>query len=472
MNHKTEKCPKILVIGDLIVDEYLSGSTNRISPEGPIPIVEIEDSFFRLGGAANVASNLKTLGADVDLISVIGNDENSVRLKKLLLDKNISDTMLVNEEFRTTPLKTRVIAANQQVLRFDREKLKYIDTETEKQVISKILSSISKYKVIVISDYGKGLMTNNLTRTVIKIANDSNVKVIVDPKGSDYSKYSNSYLITPNKKEAALASDTNIKDEESLKKSLIKLKNNLNLSYAFITLSEDGIALYDNDLEIFPTHLNEVYDVTGAGDTVISVLSFMISCGKSIRDSIFCANVAAGIAITKLGSASISLQEIIDSKENSKTIDRKYKNNKKIISLVNDLKKKGKKIVFTNGCFDIIHAGHVKYLEEAKSFGDFLFVGVNSDESIRKIKGESRPINTLIDRISVLSGLHAVDYLCSFKEETPLELIKNVKPDILVKGMDYSIDEVVGGKYSKEVKLVELADGKSTSNIIKKIKDL
>jgi len=465
------KSPKVLVIGDLIIDQYYWGSCERISPEAPVPIINIESESSVLGGAGNVVNNLKKLGAKVDIISVIGNCDTSIQLKKHFKEIDVSTKFLIQEKGRSCSKKTRVISAQQQVIRYDLEGKNDIKNESQNSVIDYLNKIIRDYEILLLSDYGKGLLTNNLTKSIIKIANKNDTKVFVDPKGSDFTKYKGCFLLTPNKKEASQATQINIRDDQSLNEAILKLKNICDLEISLITLSEQGIAIHDEELKIHPTHAKEIFDVTGAGDTVIASLGFSFALGASIDDAVKFSNLAAGVVIGKIGSATASFNEIIEyeSSINKSSSDEHIKTINEIKPLVSDLKDRGKKIVFTNGCFDLIHAGHVKYLEKAKEFGDILIVGLNSDKSVKSIKGKNRPINTESDRAFILASIEVVDYVVIFNEDTPYELIKTIKPNTLVKGGDYYNKEIVGQNIAKEIKLVEFVHGKSSSRIIEKI---
>ncbi|MGJ0357837.1 D-glycero-beta-D-manno-heptose-7-phosphate kinase [Aliarcobacter cryaerophilus] len=470
---KLNKKPNILVIGDLMIDHYLWGSCDRISPEAPVQVVNVKKESSVLGGAGNVINNLVTLGSVVDVISVIGNDSVANELKSLLEKIDVPTSNLVVENNRKTSKKSRLIASQQQVLRYDMESIDDIDENSHKQIIQTLEKNINKYSSIILSDYGKGVLTTNLTKEIIKIANKNSIKVLVDPKGKDYSKYKGSYTLTPNKKEAMEATNIDIKDESSLIEALKILKTQCELEVSLITLSEQGIAIFDDELTIKPTVAREVYDVTGAGDTVIASIAFALGNNLDIKDAIYFANLAAGVVVGKIGSATTTLDEIYEyeyslHKSNStshiKTFDE-------IKTLASKLHNQGKKIVFTNGCFDILHVGHVKYLEVAKSYGDILILGLNADSSVRKLKGPTRPINTQDDRAYILASLESVDYVVIFEEETPYELIKLIKPHVLVKGGDYEGKEVVGQDIADELKLVQFVDGKSTTNTIKRIQE-
>ena len=470
---KLNKKPNILVIGDLMIDHYLWGSCDRISPEAPVQVVNVKKESSVLGGAGNVINNLVTLGSVVDVISVIGNDSVANELKSLLEKIDVPTSNLVVENNRKTSKKSRLIASQQQVLRYDMESIDDINENSHKQIIQTLEKNINKYSSIILSDYGKGVLTTNLTKEIIKIANKNSIKVLVDPKGKDYSKYKGSYTLTPNKKEAMEATNIDIKDESSLIEALKSLKTQCELEVSLITLSEQGIAIFDDELTIKPTVAREVYDVTGAGDTVIASIAFALGNNLDIKDAIYFANLAAGVVVGKIGSATTTLDEIYEyeyslHKSNStshiKTFDE-------IKTLSSKLHSQGKKIVFTNGCFDILHVGHVKYLEVAKSYGDVLILGLNADSSVKKLKGPTRPINTQDDRAYILASLESVDYVVIFEEETPYELIKLIKPHVLVKGGDYEGKEVVGQDIADELKLVQFVDGKSTTNTIKRIQE-
>lgn len=453
----------ILVIGDIIIDNYLVGKTERISTEAPVPIVNIIKEKNVLGGAGNVVSNLLALKAKVDIVSVIGDDENTSVLKKLLKEATINSNYLVLESNRTITKKTRIISSNQQIVRYDKETVKNINKNSSDKVLAIYKNIINNYKIVILSDYGKGVLTKNLTQQIINIANRKGIKVLVDPKGSDYTKYSGAYLLTPNKKEASIATNISI-EKNNLLSAISKLKSTYKLSISIITLSQDGIAVFDKNLRVFPTQVKEVYDVTGAGDTVIAAIAYKLTQNHHIDEAIQFANLAAGIVVEKIGVATATMDEI-----NTKHHHIKTANEIKII--VNKLKQQNKKIVFTNGCFDILHLGHIKYLEKAKKLGDILIVGVNTDRSVKRIKGENRPVNPEFDRAYLLNALKSVDYTILFDQDTPYELIKLIRPNILAKGNDYKNQEVVGSDIADVTELIEFTESKSTTELINKIKN-
>ncbi len=470
---RTMKNPKILVVGDLMIDHYLWGSCNRISPEAPVQVVDIKKETTVLGGAGNVVNNLRALGADVMVMSVIGDDEVASELS-LMLDNLGVQRFLILDENRQTTKKSRIIASHQQVVRYDRESKQGIDEVCERAINLKIFETIHEYDLVILSDYGKGVLSESLVHKIIFAASGASIKVLVDPKGEDYSKYRGAYLLTPNKTEAKLATGVDIVDDESLLEALKKLRDSASLEIPMITLSEDGIAILDGEKIIKkPTVAREVYDVTGAGDTVIASLGYSLAKNETIEKAIEFANLAAGVVVGKLGSATATLDEIEEYKStlHKSSIESHIKTFDEIAKIVERLKVNGKKIVFTNGCFDILHRGHVSYLDVAKSFGDVLVLGLNSDESVRRLKGESRPINNQEDRGFILAALESVDYVVNFCEDTPYELIKIIQPDILVKGADYEGKEVVGSDIASEVRLVTFVNGKSTTSTIEKIKN-
>ena len=465
------KSPNLLVIGDLMIDQYFWGKSERISPEAPVPVINVDNESTILGGAGNVINNLKVFGANVDVISVIGKGENATKLKELLAAINVDVKYLVTESNRITSKKSRVIASQQQVVRYDHESTDEISIPSQKLILDTFKRIINNYEIILISDYGKGVLSTELTQSIINIANQHNKKVLIDPKGIDYSKYKGAYLLTPNIKEASDATKIEINDNETLSKAITQLKLNCELEVSLVTLSEKGIAIYDNEFRIHPTTSKEIFDVTGAGDTVLASLGFSLACNLSIDQAVKFANLAAGVVVGKIGSATSSLNEIIEyeSSLNKSSSDFHIKTLDEIISLSEELRIRGKDIVFTNGCFDLLHSGHVRYLEAAKSFGDVLILGLNSDRSVTALKGPDRPINSEMDRAYILAALEVIDYVVIFDEDTPYNLIQAIKPKTLVKGSDYEGKEVVGQDIADELILVEFVKGKSSTKTIQKI---
>ena len=460
--------PSILVIGDVMLDHYLWGKCERISPEAPVQVIDVQKESTVLGGAGNVVNNLLSLGANVSVLSVVGNDDNGSELLGMLESLGADAKGIIRQAGRKTSKKSRVIASHQQVVRYDSESKDDITESSVNALLAHCVRYLRTVDVVLLSDYGKGILTTAFTCKLIALAQKYQKPILVDPKGDDYSKYRGATLITPNKKEASIATKIAIKDDESLQKAGNFLKESLGLEYAIITLSEDGMAIFGEYFEKIPTVAREVYDVTGAGDTVLASLGYALACGLSIQEAASFANAAAAVVVGKLGSATVSLDEV-DAYEHSlrnATSESKIKTKDEILRLLQT--RKNQKIVFTNGCFDILHVGHVKYLEVAKSFGDMLIVGLNSDTSIKRLKGEARPINPQEDRAYILAGLESVSYVVLFEEDTPLSLITAINPDVLVKGADYEGKTVVGSDIVKEVRLVEFVAGKSTTKIIER----
>lgn len=462
----------ILVVGDLMLDRYWRGDTQRISPEAPVPVVLVNGFEERPGGAGNVARSITALGGQCSLVALLGGDEAADQVEKLLLQENVS-LHCVKDKAAKTVAKLRVISRNQQLIRLD------FEDEFSNQSIDKltddVCAEVERHNVLILSDYKKGALKN--VTEIVKKANSMSTSIFVDPKGNDFEKYKNVTAITPNQSEfSAVVGEIN--DYHDLREKGLNLLKELNLSALIITRSEKGVTLIERSGKSIniPARAKEVFDVTGAGDTFISVLSASYAANASFEDAVNIANAASSVVVGKLGAATVSRSEIENELNRSSQVHGKIVSTQDLIDKVAKFRNEGKKIVFTNGCFDILHSGHIEYLSKAKQLGDVLIVAVNSDESVSKLKGETRPINKLIDRLTVLSGLQSVDWLVEFGEETPEELINSVLPDVLVKGGDYKIEDVVGGgavrKNGGEVKIVEFLDSYSTSDLISKINKL
>jgi D-beta-D-heptose 7-phosphate kinase / D-beta-D-heptose 1-phosphate adenosyltransferase len=467
---------RALVIGDLMLDEYLWGKAERISPEAPVQVVEVVREDLRLGGAGNVVHNLVALGASVSICSVIGSDENGALLRNSFLAQGVDLAGLFDDPDRRTSKKTRVIAANQQIVRIDRETRSPIDGQCQDAILGYLEAHCASFDVIVVSDYLKGVLTHEVLAAVCQAGRRLAIPVVVDPKGNDYRKYRGATLLTPNRKEAEIASGVAIVDQQSLELAAGGLLHGLGLDALLVTRSEAGMSLFQAQGAAvhIPTVAREVFDVTGAGDTVIAVLSLGLACGLTLPEAAWIANVAAGIAVGKLGTSTVSQQEIVaEVGHGQKDSDSKIKNLDVLAHLIASEHSRGKKVVFTNGCFDLLHVGHVKYLQKAKQLGDLLVVGLNSDASVRRLKGERRPLIEEAERAHILAALDCIDFVVLFDEDTPLRLIEAIAPDILVKGGDYSVEEVVGRELVEarggRVELIQFVDGRSTSRIIEKI---
>ncbi|MAZ07687.1 MAG: D-glycero-beta-D-manno-heptose-7-phosphate kinase [Rickettsiales bacterium] len=464
---------RILCVGDIILDTYSKGEITRISPEAPIPVLRLDEESNTIGGCGNVARNICSAGGMCHLISVIGSDEEAKILKNLLKDfKKLSFDLIV-ESSRCTTKKKRYVSGNQQILRVDKENVSQISGKTNQKILEKFNQLIKKCEVVVISDYNKGVLNRNLISNIIKISKQNNKIIIVDPKRKDFSIYSNADIITPNFKELLQA--TNFpEDSENSDKLVEKLSKTIARKYSFsnviTTRSSKGMTVMSKNKSVnLSSEAKEVFDVSGAGDTVVAYLSVELSRGKKIIHAAKIANSAASVAVGKFGTASVKRQEI----------KKKFEVEDKVSSLIKAkqlLKDFDDKIIgFTNGCFDLVHTGHIEFLKQARSQCDILILGLNSDSSVQKLKGKNRPIVPQNERATILENLNFVDLIIIFYELTPIKLIESLKPDIIFKGKDYKISDVVGSesikKWNGKVKLVPLIKGNSTSNIVKRIKD-
>ncbi len=469
---------RALVVGDLMLDEYLWGKTERISPEAPVQVVDITSEDLRLGGAGNVINNLVTLGCRVYVASVLGNGQDGDLVRSMLEKIKVDTSGLLFDPQRKTSRKTRILASHQQMMRFDRETREPITVEQEQALAAYVREQASQFDVILISDYLKGVLTEGLLQQIIRVGKERGLPVVIDPKGSDYRKYRGATLLTPNRKETEVASRVVITDQDSLRQAGHALLKNLELETLVVTRSEEGISIFfQGGKEIhLPTEAQEVYDVTGAGDTVLSLLGVGLACGLLIEDAARMANLAAGIAVSKVGTSTVGIDEIREVFSHQFLEgDAKIKRRERLQQILETERQRGKTIVFTNGCFDLLHVGHVKYLQQARRQGDLLVLGLNSDASIRRLKGPNRPLIGEQERAHILAALTCIDYVVTFDEDTPLELIEMLRPDILVKGGDYTPETVVGRElvesYGGRVALIDLVDGRSTTNIIERILD-
>tara|TARA_B100000767_G_scaffold186184_1_gene173648 strand:+ start:330 stop:1781 length:1452 start_codon:yes stop_codon:yes gene_type:complete len=463
-----------LVIGDLMLDQYIFGEVDRISPEAPVPIIKKNKHQNRIGGAGNVALNLQGLGIKALLVGNIGNDDNGKILSNLIKKNNLSIKGLIKENGPTTT-KTRVMARHHQIVRIDEELISCGPNEANiKKIIKYINSDLS---CIVISDYNKGFLSASFLKKIIQQANRKKIPVLIDPKGNDVAKYSGATIITPNKKEAMELTGLKNFDKDTLNTALKKISKNYKINSIVMTQGEDGIShITQKKIDNYPTSKSkQVYDVSGAGDTVIATLASCLMEKLDLSDSFKLANLAAGIVISKLGTVPIKGEELLDELEsNFNGQKNKIFSLNELLPKITGLRAKGRTIGFTNGCFDILHSGHVTYLEMAKSQVDYLILGLNSDSSIKTIKGKNRPIIGETDRARVLCALESIDAVIIFNESTPIKLIKEIQPDVLIKGNDYTPQSVVGAKEIKKWKgklyLVPLLKGKSSSKIISKMK--
>lgn len=463
---------RIVVVGDVMLDRYWHGDALRVSPEAPVPVVHVGNREGRPGGAGNVALNIAALGSATSLVGVVGNDETGEELKSRLNAAGVYCDFLHSAN-KPTITKLRIISRHQQLIRLDFEQ-KFDEQDTAGQ-LEKVEALLDNAQTLVLSDYAKGGLAD--VPALIKLARDRNIPVIVDPKGTDFQKYRGATLLTPNLVEFEAVVGHSATEEELVNKGL-KLLQSLDLEALLITRGEHGMTLLrPNSPELhLPARAQEVFDVTGAGDTVVSVLAGAIAAGHSLADATTLANLAAGLVVGKLGTAAISAPELRRAMLAEQGAGRGVMTSEQLLIAVQDAKAHGETIVFTNGCFDIIHAGHVGYLAEARKLGKRLIVAINDDDSVKRLKGSGRPINPVERRMAVLAGLEAVDWVVSFSEDTPEALLRLLQPDILVKGGDYTLDKVVGGEYvlsyGGKVQALEFLDDCSTSAIVEKMKDL
>ena len=473
---KFDHC-RLLVVGDLMLDEYLWGEVDRISPEAPVQVVAIKREDFALGGAGNVVNNVVALGGKVTAVGVVGTGRNGQLLLKIFKKLGVDTEGIIKEPGRTTTQKTRIIAANQHVLRIDRETKQDISIKSLEKISRFIEDKMSDIDVILISDYGKGLITESVLSRVIASAKKHKKMIIVDPKGLDFSKYSGVSFLTPNKKEAALASGVEIIDESSLEKAAHKILQNIDIDKLLITCGKDGMVLFERNKEPFrvEAEARQVFDVSGAGDTVIAVLGLTVASGSSIKSCVAAANTAAGIVVGKVGTATVSKQELVSAlKAHDHGLPAKYKDFSELPALMEELKKKGNRLVLTNGCFDLLHTGHIMLFSASKQLGDVLVVAIDDDESVKKLKGSGRPVLNANERCRILSALDAVDYVVVFSTHELKKLIEIIRPDVLTKGSNYMSKEVFGRelveKYGGRVELIPVTENISSTRIINNIK--
>lgn len=477
MKHNKIDKKKIMVVGDVMLDVYIEGTVKRISPEAPVPVLLKKSERYVLGGASNVASNLVAANQSVSVVSVIGNDIMGKKLVNSLQDLSIDCSLILESDCRRTTTKTRLMGQNyQQIVRLDEEDNYSLQPNEEERIYQLIKKNIKNYDLIILSDYLKGVLTESLTSKIISLANYNSIKVLADVKDKNIKKYKNTFLIKPNKKELSDLTGRTISSDIDLVEAAILLKKECNCNYVLVTCGGEGMQLIGE--EIYPKvscATRQVYDVSGAGDTVISYMGVFLANDYEVQNAVKFSNDAAGIKVSKVGTAPVTIEELGEYLHLNDLIKEKTQkimsiNDSKTI-LVDNLQQK---IVFTNGCFDILHYGHISYLQKAASFGDKLIVGLNSDNSVRRLKGESRPINNQNDRAAILAALECVDYVVIFDEDTPINLIEEIKPDILVKGADYKPEEVVGKdlveSYGGQLHLVSFVDGHSTTNIINKMR--
>lgn len=472
----------IVVIGDAMLDRYVWGKVRRISPEAPVPVVQQQRITETLGGAGNVALNLASLGCPVTVIGICGADAAAQALKALLTSKGITDEMVVDDQ-RPTITKTRIMAHKQQILRLDDESTRAISREVTAKIREQYLTALKQCRAVIISDYGKGMFADEVfVQEIIDAARKKGLPVLVDPKGVDWQRYRGATGITPNTAELEAVAGASLEENEArLIASAKQIRDRYNVAWLLVTRGAQGMCLIDpkSDSILIPAQAREVFDVSGAGDTVIATMAATLAIGMPLVEAARTANLAAGIVVGKLGTQPILASEL--------STALKYSNQQRFypysaakmtapdaaLAKVREWRDSGSKVVFTNGCFDLLHPGHISLLYQARALGDRLVVGLNTDASIRRLKGSGRPILSEQDRAAMLSALECVDLVVHFGEDTPLQLIEAIQPDILVKGSDYSPEQVVGKEvvesYGGRVKLVDLIQGYSTTQLTRKV---
>lgn len=472
----------ILVVGDIMLDRYYWGKVNRISPEAPVPVVKKQKTSETLGGAGNVANNLVKLGCTVSVLGICGDDGDARALKHLIAQHHIQER-LICDPLRPTTTKTRIMARKQQIMRIDAEDARPLPPDVEGQLMAAFAESISACRVVILSDYGKGIFqTGTLARDMIQAARNAKLPVLVDPKGRQWDRYRRATCITPNTAELEMVSGSPLEeDEDALIETARRTRKRYALDWLLVTRGAQGMCLVDHQgkVRLIPAQAREVYDVSGAGDTVIATLAAALSAGEPFPEAARMANLAAGVVVGKLGTQPVFQEELAAALQFSGGSHYFPYSAIKIIGLtaglakVRSWKAAGERVVFTNGCFDLLHPGHISLLHQARALGDRLIVGLNTDASVRRLKGPQRPFLSEQDRAAMLGALACVDLVIHFDEDTPLTLIGHLQPDILVKGSDYRPEQVVGKSeveaYGGCVKLVDLVEGYSTTGLGRKM---
>jgi len=469
---------RVVVVGDLMLDRYLWGRVERISPEAPVPVVRLERESETAGGAANVGRNLRSLGLDVVLIGVTGADAGRDLLLRELIKEGLSaDGVLVAGD-RCTTVKTRVVGNHQQMLRIDDERSASLGAGDEERLLAAATDRLGEADALLLSDYAKGVLSERVCRALIASAAARDLPVLVDPKGKDFSRYAGATLVTPNRGELALATGAPAQDLDALFAAGAAMREELDLGILVLTLGEQGMVLIEPDgNHQIPAVAREVFDVSGAGDTVIATFAAGLAGGLGHLDTAHLANLAAGVVVGKVGTAPITSEELLAAISGECALEQAAKvcTPSTAAVRIRRWQEGGERIVFTNGCFDLLHVGHVTYLERARRYGHRLVVGLNTDASVRRLKGPERPLIHQDDRARVLAALAAVDTVILFAEDTPLGLIEQLHPDVIAKGADYSEEQVVGASEVKSwggrVVLVPLVEDRSTTRIIERVGD-
>lgn len=468
---------RVLCVGDVMLDRYIYGDVQRISPEAPIPVLKVRDERAMLGGAGNVVRNLSALGAQVSFVSVVGDDDAGREIAAMLGELGDVTSRLATDGTRRSTIKTRYVGMSQQMLRADLESDAALSLSVQDEVIRHIQSLLLDVQVLVLSDYGKGVLTSDVCKVAIEEARDRNIPVIVDPKGRNYYRYSGASVITPNRRELSEATGIALSDDASIVDSARGLMSQFGISSVLVTRSQQGMSVVDGETAVthLPAEAREVFDVSGAGDTVVSTLAAALAAGFSLVDAAGLANVAAGLVVGKVGTAVVYRDEL-----SAKLRDRVLASLEDKVAvqhaaqdIVAGWRHKGLRVGFTNGCFDLLHPGHVALLGQARALCDRLVVGLNSDASVSRLKGPTRPIQPDIARATVLASLANVDLVVMFEEDTPAKLIEMLRPDVLIKGGDYTVETIVGAEfvqsYGGSVEIIDLVPGFSTTQTVEKM---
>ncbi|KAA0681918.1 D-glycero-beta-D-manno-heptose-7-phosphate kinase [Roseomonas genomospecies 6] len=464
----------VLCVGDVMLDRFIYGSVDRVSPEAPIPVLRIERETAMLGGAGNVAANVMALGAGCRFVSVVGEDAAGLELVRLVAKETGDGGGLIAEPGRQTTVKTRFIAGRQQLLRADAETIAAVESDEEVMVAAR--TGMLTVGAVILSDYGKGVLTDGLVAQLIQAAREAGLPVVVDPKGDDFGRYRGASVITPNRKELIQATGMPADSDAEVEAACRFLLETCGIDAVVATRSERGMSVVTRDgATHLPANAREVFDVSGAGDTVVATLTSALSVGVDLTDAARLANLAAGIVVGKVGTAVVRAPELLSAlhEQEWRSGEEKVAALEQAVERAERWRARGKRVGFTNGCFDLLHPGHISLLNQAKAACDVLVVGLNSDASVKRLKGETRPVQNETARATVLASLACVDLVVVFGEDTPEQLIHALRPDVLVKGADYTIATVVGAdfvqSYGGKVVLADLVDGQSTTNTIKRM---
>jgi len=468
----------VLCVGDLMLDRFVYGHVERISPEAPIPVLRAEREEVTLGGSGNVVRNIVTLGGHVDMIAVIGHDQAGYDLSEHVSAMHQVVSYMLTDSTRPTTIKTRFVADGQQLLRSDREVTTPLSAHMEEQLILRVRAAIDGCDIVILSDYAKGVLTDRVIKEIISLSEAKGKRVLIDPKGRDFTRYNGAYLLTPNRKELSEATGLKIATVTDAENAARHLISQHNLSGVLAKLGSDGVCLVMKDVpaQHFHATAREVYDVSGAGDTVVATMALSLAGGVSPEDSAALANIAGSIVVGKIGTAAVTHQDLTKELQHdqSRGCEEKILTLAQASETAERWRKQGLKVGFTNGCFDLLHPGHLSLIRQAHATCDRLIIGMNSDSSVQRLKGENRPVQNENARAAVLASLADVDNVVVFGEDTPIELIKAIRPAILVKGADYTVDKVVGAElvqsWGGQVVLANLIDGQSTTATIAKLR--